>query len=220
MSVASGSTGNKTTGVEVERNGSRRLVNAGSEVILSAGAYHSPQILMVSGVGPPAILNRMASRSSRRSTESGSNLQDHFGSFVQHRCKEPITYYNMRQPLKLAGAAIRYVLTGGGPLSVFPMNVMAFIKSDAALERPDIQFYLVPSAVNPAKVGGSLASFPWLQFALVPPQARIPRPPRIGVARPSASAPHLSQLSWKRARQIAQSNRFSHRAGASCTVGI
>ena len=151
--------GNKTTGVEVERNGSRRLVNAGREVILSAGAYHSPQILMVSGVGPPAILKSHGIPIVKALDGVGQNLQDHFGSFVQHRCKEPITYYNMRRPLKLAGAALRYVLTGGGPLSVFPMNVMAFIKSDAALERPDIQFYFVPSAVNPAKSGD-----PWPHF--------------------------------------------------------
>ena len=152
-------TGNQTTGVEVERNGSRQQVSADAEVILSAGAYHSPQLLMLSGIGSPHNLESHGISVVHALEGVGRNLQDHFGSFVQHRCKEPVTYYNMRNPMKLAGAAIRYALTGGGPLSIFPMNVMAFIKSDPAFERPDLQFYLVPSAVNPSK-----ADDPWPHF--------------------------------------------------------
>jgi choline dehydrogenase len=129
--------GKRACGVELEHRGRRLAVKAGREVLLSAGAYQSPQLLMLSGVG--------------------KNLQDHVGSYVQHRCLKPVTYYNMRNPLKLAWAATQYVTAGRGPLSVFPMNTMAFLKSDPALERPDIQYYLVPNAMNP---NGSHTYFP------------------------------------------------------------
>ena len=151
--------GNRAAGVDVNVNGTQRQANAGSEIILSAGAYHSPQLLMLSGIGPADSLKAHGIPVVGALEGVGRNLQDHFGSFVQHRCKEPITYFNMRQPLKLAGAALKYAFTGGGPLSIFPMNAMAFLKSDAALERPDIQYYLVPSAINLAK-----ADDPWPHF--------------------------------------------------------
>lgn len=54
----------------------------------------------------------------------------------------------MTKPLQLAFAAMQYVFTRSGPLAIFPMNTMAFLKSDPALERPDIQYYLLPAAMN------------------------------------------------------------------------
>jgi choline dehydrogenase len=141
--------GKRATGVELERNGERIKARALREVILSAGAYQSPQLLMLSGVGDSAELKKHNIACKHALPGVGKNLQDHVGSYVQHRCLKPITYYNMRNPLKLALAATQYVLGGRGPLAVFPMNAMAFLKSDPALERPDLQYYLVPNAMNP-----------------------------------------------------------------------
>ena len=141
--------GKRATGVEVERGGERLTISADRELVLSAGAYQSPQLLMLSGVGDPAELAQHTIDCKHALPGVGKNLQDHVGSYVQHRCLKPVTYYNMRNPLKLAVAAAQYVFAGRGPLSVFPMNAMAFLKSDKALERPDIQYYLVPNAMNP-----------------------------------------------------------------------
>lgn len=151
--------GTRVTGVDVLRSGTPATVHAGSEVILSAGAYHSPHLLLLSGIGPAADLARHGIRTVVALPGVGQNLQDHFGSFVQHACTKPVTYFNLRNPLKLAGAIFRYVTTGSGPLAVFPMNAMAFLKSDASLERPDLQFYFVPTAVNPAA-----SDDPWPKF--------------------------------------------------------
>ena len=140
--------GKTCTGAIVEHKGRQVRVDAEREVLLSAGAYHSPQILMLSGIGDPDQLREHGIECKHELIGVGKNLQDHVGSYVQHRCKKPVTYYNMRNPLKVAAAFVKYVLTGGGPLSVFPMNCMAFLKSDPSLERPDLQFYLVPTAVN------------------------------------------------------------------------
>jgi choline dehydrogenase len=141
--------GKRATGVEVDHQGKLLTVKANREVILSAGAYHSPQLLMVSGIGDPAILAEHGIACGHALEGVGKNLQDHVGSFVQHRCMQPITYHNMTKPLKLAQAALQYVFTRSGPLAIFPMNTMAFLKSDPALERPDIQYYLLPAAMNP-----------------------------------------------------------------------
>jgi choline dehydrogenase len=141
--------GRRATGVDLERQGGRVAVRARREVILCAGAYQSPQLLMLSGVGDPRQLAAHGIALRHALPGVGQNLQDHVGSYVQHRCLKPVTYYNMRNPLKLAVAAAQYALAGRGPLSVFPMNAMAFLRSDPAIERPDIQYYLVPNAMNP-----------------------------------------------------------------------
>jgi len=149
--------GKRVTGVEVEHKGRNLKVSANREVVLSAGAYHSPQLLMVSGIGDPAVLAAQGIDCLHPLKGVGKNLQDHVGGFVQHRCTRPITYYNMTQPLKLMAAVLQYVFTRSGPLAIFPMNTMAFLKSDPALERPDIQYYLLPAAMNP---NGSEDHFP------------------------------------------------------------
>ncbi len=141
--------GKRCTGALVAHKGQQVTVEAEREVLLSAGAYHSPQILMLSGIGDPSELQEQGIACRHELTGVGKNLQDHVGSYVQHRCKLPITYFNMRNPVKAALAFLDFLVTGGGPLSVFPMNCMAFLKSDPRLERPDLQYYLVPTAVNP-----------------------------------------------------------------------
>ena len=141
--------GKRATGVEVQRGGKRVTVVAGRELILSAGTYQSPQLLMLSGVGDPTELAQHAIDCKHALLCVGINLQDHVGSYVQHRCLKPVTYYNMRSPLKFAVAAAQYILGGRGPLSIFPINAMAFLKSAQALERPDIQYYLVSNAMKP-----------------------------------------------------------------------
>jgi choline dehydrogenase len=148
---------NKAVGVDLTRRDSQITVKATREVILSAGAYQSPQLLMLSGIGDADELAQHGITCAHHLPGVGKNLQDHVGSYVQHRCLKPITYYNMRRPFKLVQAIASYVFQGRGPLSVFPMNAMAFVKSDPALQRPDIQYYLVPNAMNP---NGSESYFP------------------------------------------------------------
>ena len=112
---------------------------------------------MLSGVGDAGELGQHGMSCHHYLPGVGKNLQDHVGSYVQHKCLKPVTYHNLKNPLKLAGAIASYFLAGRGPLSVFPMNAMAFLKSDPALDRPDIQYYLVPNAMNPH---GSESYFP------------------------------------------------------------
>ena len=140
--------GARCRGVDYLRGGSRHRVHCDGEVMLCAGAYQSPQMLMLSGIGKPNLLRPHGIDVRHELTGVGENLQDHFGSLVQHRCKQPVTLYNLRNPFKLASAATQLLLMRNGPLAVFPMNVQAFIRSDVALERPDLQILLFPVALD------------------------------------------------------------------------
>ena len=116
---------------------------------MASGAYQSPQLLMLSGIGKPEALRTHGIKVKLDLPGVGENLQDHYGSLVQHECIQPITLYGLRNPLKLAFAVGQLLLARSGPLSVFPTNVKAFIRSDPALERPDLQLMLSPLALSP-----------------------------------------------------------------------
>ena len=103
---------------------------------------------MLSGIGKPEVLQSHGIEVKHELPGVGSNLQDHFGSMVQHECTQPVTMYGLRNPLKFALAAVQLLLTRTGPFTVFPTNVKAFIRSDPALERPDLQLMLSPLALS------------------------------------------------------------------------
>ena len=140
--------GTQCRGVSYQWRGRRRQAYCAKETLLCAGAYQSPQLLMLSGIGSPQVLRTNGIALKHALPGVGENLQDHFGSLVQHECTQPVTFFNLRNPLKLTGAAVELLLKRRGPLSVFPMNVQAFIRSDPALERPDLQFLLFPVALD------------------------------------------------------------------------
>jgi len=223
--------GKRVTGVEVMHKGGHHKITARREVLLSAGAYHSPQILMLSGIGDPRELAHHNIDCRHALPGVGKNLQDHVGSYVQHRCLKPVTYYNLKNPLKLASAVASYFLAGRGPLSVFPMNAMAFLKSDKALERPDIQYYLVPNAMNP---NGSESYFPSyhgynIHWCGLRPQSRghvslqsaNPRDlPRITHNYLNAEADRvLNRYAFRLARELHAQNAFDSLRGAEVDPG-
>ena len=145
--------GGRAVGIEYLSGSERREVRAEREVLVCAGTYQSPQLLMLSGFGSPDALRAVGIALQHALPEVGRGLQDHFGSFVQHECRQPITFYRYRNPLRFAGALAEYFFLRRGPLTVFPMDAVAHLRSDRALERPDIQIYLCPMRVNPIREG-------------------------------------------------------------------
>lgn len=129
------------------RGGTPRTIRCGEEVVLSAGSYQSPHLLMLSGIGPADELRRHGLGVKHDLPGVGANLQEHVGGMVQHACLQPITYYSLLNPLRAAAAAIELVARQSGPLAVFPMNAQAMIRSTPHLDRPDLQFYLFPAAI-------------------------------------------------------------------------
>ena len=143
----------RAQGVEYILRGQKVQAHCTREVLVCAGAYQSPQLLMLSGIGDPDALNQVGIKPRHELPAVGQGLQDHFGSFLQHDCLQPITLYKYRNPLWFTAAIAEYIFLRRGPLTVFPMDAVAHIKSDSALERPDIQIYMCPMAVNPIREG-------------------------------------------------------------------
>ncbi len=136
--------GRRAVGVAYLRGGRARTARAESEVVLAAGALQSPQILMLSGIGPGDHLRATGIEVRHDLPGVGRDLQDHLGAHVQHACTQPITFYPDQRPLGILRGGLRYLLFGTGPWTHFPADAQAFLKSDPALERPDLQFYMAP----------------------------------------------------------------------------
>jgi choline dehydrogenase len=146
--------GKRAAGVRYERRGRMRTARARREVIVSAGAYQSSKLLMLSGIGPGPHLKDHGIEVVHDLTGVGGSLKEQMGSFVQHDCLQPITYYKYKQPVHGAVAILQWLLLSRGPLTVFPMSASAIVRSDASQPRADVQFYVFPMGVN-AHVDGT-----------------------------------------------------------------
>ncbi len=146
------------TGLSYVQSGKVNKVSA-AEVILSAGAYQSPQILMLSGIGKGADLRPLSIALRHELPGVGQNLQDHCGGLIQSMCNERMTYHQFRNPLRALGAVWELYIHKRGPLSVFPMNAVGFVRSDPAEPRPDLEFLFFPVATDIQGGSGKYAAF-------------------------------------------------------------
>jgi choline dehydrogenase len=137
----------RAIGVEYRHRGAVHTVYAEREVILSAGAIASPQLLLLSGVGPADDLRALGMRVVVASEGVGSNLHDHLDFCTLYKCKQPITYdLNAWQE---ATVALRYLLTRSGPGVSNIAEAGAFVRTALAVdERPDVQLHFVPAQLD------------------------------------------------------------------------
>ena len=136
--------GLRAVGIEYEVGGEKRTARARREVILSAGAVHSPTLLQHSGVGPGALLQKVGKTVVKDMAAVGQNLQDHLGIDYLYRSRRP-TLNSLLRPWWgriLLGA--RYVLFRDGPLSLSVNQAGGFVKSNPDLDRVDMQLYFSP----------------------------------------------------------------------------
>lgn len=133
--------GSRAVGVEYDRGGRRETVRAGREVILSGGAINSPQILMLSGVGPAAHLRDRGIAVVRDNANVGQHLNDHQGINYTWRMTVP-TYNDILRPWwgKLL-AGMQYFLGGRGPLAKSINHAGGFFRTSPDLARPNMQLY-------------------------------------------------------------------------------
>ena len=145
--------GTRATGVAYRRNGVEETVTARREVIVSAGAVNSPQILMLSGIGRPDELKAKGIDVVVARDGVGRNLQDHLGLDYLFRCNVP-TLNNMLGPWwgKLRYGA-HYVLTRSGPLSLSVNQAGGFVRSSRESARPNMQLYFSPVSYTKAPKG-------------------------------------------------------------------
>jgi choline dehydrogenase-like flavoprotein len=132
--------GTTATGVElVTASGDLRRVEAGSEVILACGAFNTPQLLMLSGIGPAAHLHAMGV-SPTVDLPVGCNLQDHLAAIILFERLTPSTFRGDMRLDRMIISMIRAYLLGSGPATVVPGGLHAFIKTRPELAVPDIEF--------------------------------------------------------------------------------
>jgi choline dehydrogenase len=117
------------------------------EVILSAGAFQSPQILMLSGIGDEKELQRFNIPVHHHLPGVGRNLQDHVWSGVSGLANIP-TGNSLLRPVNMAKALLQQLLFRNGPLSNSVLEANAFFKSDELLARPDIQLHFAPIGIS------------------------------------------------------------------------
>lgn len=131
--------GTRAAGIEFACRGQIVQVFAGSEVILSAGAFNSPQILMLSGIGPAEHLKQHGI-APLINLPVGQNLHDHVATLIMYDRPNPGPFRGAMRADRMALAMLRAWLTGTGPATVVPGGLHAFIKTRPDLAVPDIEF--------------------------------------------------------------------------------
>ena len=135
--------GRKATGVVYRQAGREVNVTARREVILSAGALQSPQLLQLSGIGPPALLQGFGIPVVHGLAGVGENLQDHLQARVIFRCTKPITTNDiLSSPWRKLAMGLEFAVARRGPMAVGINQGGIFARTDPALARPDVQFHV------------------------------------------------------------------------------
>lgn len=140
--------GTKAVGVEYSQGGELKQVRANREVILSAGAINSPQTLMLSGIGPADELKKLGIPVLVNLPGVGENLQDHLETYVQQACTQPITLYGAMNPIAKLKIGVEWILLGSGLGATNHFESGGFIRSEAGVKFPDLQYHFLPMAVS------------------------------------------------------------------------
>ena len=142
----------KAGGVEVMRGKSRETLLAAREVILCAGAVNTPQLLMLSGIGPIDELRRHGIEVVHALEGVGRNLQDHVDCVVAYECTQPMTLYRDLRVDRLLLSVARGLALGDGMATTFPYEAGAFVKSRPELVAPDLQLHFMPALERTANL--------------------------------------------------------------------
>ena len=151
--------GGAAVGVEWLEDRKLRRATAEREVLLAAGAIQSPQILQLSGIGPPALLRRHGIEVRFDSPEVGENLKDHYQARTIVRLRRRVSLNDqVRDPLRLAAMGLEWLLRDSGPLTVGAGQVGGLGKTEHCRDqRADVLFNVMPLSVD--KPGDPLHRF-------------------------------------------------------------
>jgi choline dehydrogenase len=150
--------GRRAVGLEYRKEGNLRTARARREILVSSGAYNSPQLLQLSGVGPAELLKKHGIDVVLDAAGVGHDLQDHMQVRVVMRCSQPITLNDIvNHPLRRIMAGARYAAFRKGPLTIAAGTSGAFFKTNPRLASPDIQIHFLPFSTD--KMGEKLHAF-------------------------------------------------------------
>jgi len=132
--------GTRAVGVAYIHNGEKQQVKANKEVLLSGGVINSPQLLMLSGIGPAQHLKALGLPIVADLPGVGQNLQDHPAVVVLYACTQPISLAHAQTPEHLQD----FIDNKRGPLTSNVAEAGAFVRTQATLPLPDIQYHFTP----------------------------------------------------------------------------
>jgi choline dehydrogenase len=135
----------RVTGVDYVQNGTHETAEAGVEVILAAGAYQTPKLMMISGIGPEDELKRHGIELKLASPGVGKNLQDHYECPVVATTRGSFGYYRQDRGWPMIKAGLQYLMFKSGPVSTTGVETCAFYDPDGNNDRPTIQMFCVPT---------------------------------------------------------------------------
>lgn len=131
--------GTRAIGLDYMRHGQMLRATAAREVILSSGTFNTPQLLMLSGIGPADQLAKIG-ETPRINLPVGRNLQDHLAVLLSWSRREPGYFSGMMRADRISRAMLQAYFFGTGPGTILPTTLFAFIKTQAGLDVPDIEF--------------------------------------------------------------------------------
>lgn len=141
--------GNRAVGVSYTQDGKQQILRTNKEVILCAGAFHSPQLLMVSGVGPKDQLDQFVIPVIHKLPGVGQNLQDHLDFIFGYSAKSlDLVGISLGGTAKLSGEIIKYARSREGMIATNFAESGGFLKTDPGLDAPDVQLHFVISLVE------------------------------------------------------------------------
>jgi choline dehydrogenase len=138
----------RAVGVEYVRHGEKHCARADREVILSGGTFNSPQLLLLSGVGPADELRALGIDPIVDLPGVGRNLQDHASVGMVYDASGPFTFDKQLRLDRMMVAVLRWYSSGGGVIGALPVGAQGFIRTLEHLERPDLQLLISPVAMD------------------------------------------------------------------------
>jgi choline dehydrogenase len=149
----------RCTGVQVWAGEELITAHATREVVLSAGAVNSPQLLQLSGIGPGALLQSLGIPVVQDLPGVGANLQDHLQIRAVYKVRDVPTLNTMASSLLgKARIGLQYALTRSGPMSMAPSQLGAFTRSSPELAHPNLEYHVQPLSLD--AFGEPLHDFP------------------------------------------------------------
>jgi choline dehydrogenase len=134
----------RARGVQISHRGKRHKVEARREVILACGAIKSPQLLMLSGIGPAAELGRHDIPLRHELPGVGRNLQDHLKIHCTWHCTRPITYHQATRPWNRLAIGLRWLTTHSGFGATNIWEAGGLIRGNEQVDYPNLQYHFAP----------------------------------------------------------------------------
>jgi choline dehydrogenase len=161
--------GHRAVGVAFRRGGQSQIARAAREIIVCGGAVNSPQLLMLSGIGPQDHLAEFGIPVVQHLAGVGQSLQDHYSAAIKLKCRLPVTVNDvMLSNARKLKAGLQYYMTHKGPLAMISSPAALFARTRPELASPDVKISISPFSAERPQDG----LHPWSGFTMIAYQLR------------------------------------------------